>query len=543
MRTILLFSLALHLVSCTTQPASEEPSRLGNIELKVTGKAEALPHFEKGLLLLHSFEYRDARQEFLKAQELDPDLAMAYWGEAMSYHHGLWSEQDYEAGTAALQKLSDESRTDASALEQDFLKAMDVLYAAGKPKAERDRAYADYMKDMHQRYPDNHEVAAFYALSLLGSVKDRDDEIYGQGASIAQNILTENAQHPGALHYLIHSYDDPKHAFMALDAANNYAKVAPDASHALHMPSHIYVALGMWDQVVASNEASYGASVAKMEREGKDNDGRSYHAYHWLQYGYLQQGRQADAEELLNNMQQYATETPSKYARRHLAYMRGTYLVETDAWDSQWTTTEVEVSDLNILVKAMDNFTNGMAAYERKTIEGVQKAITAIEQDIEQEKVRVQNQNIATCSALTREVPSQLDIDYARVMTLELQAFRALLLQDTEEAERYMQEAIALDESVSYSYGPPLIVKPTRELYGEWLLKNGRPQEALEQFEQGLARAPKRVRLLQGKQQAAQTVGDDALAREIEETLDEIGQNNKAAVWLFQHFPQYSNGL
>lgn len=510
MRIIPVLLLTFYIVGCTSPSATEEPSRLGNIELAVTGKPAALPHFERGLLLLHSFEYRDARQEFLEAQKLDPNLAMAYWGEAMSYHHGLWSEQDYEAGTAALQKLSDEARAEVSSLEQDFLKAMDVLYAEGQPKPERDQAYADYMKDMHQRYPDNHEVAAFYALSLLGSVKDRNHEIYEQGATIAQRILAENARHPGALHYLIHSYDDPQHAFRALDAANNYAQVAPDASHALHMPSHIYVALGMWDQVVASNEASYAASVTKMEREGKDNDGRSYHAYHWLQYGYLQQGRTDDAKELLKNMQQYATETPSKYARRHLAYMRGTYLVETESWDSPWAELEIDVADLNILVKALNNFTHGMSAYQQQDAKGIQLAIAVIEKNIKQEKVRVQNQNIATCSALTREVPSQLDIDYATVMALELKALYALLQQNTDEAERYMQEAIALNESVSYSYGPPLIVKPTRELYGEWLLENNRPQEALEQFEKGLARAPKRVRLLQGKQQATKAVGSKA---------------------------------
>ena len=530
MRVVLSLLLALHFMGCTSQPAQEESSRLGNIELTVTGEEEALPHFEKGLLLLHSFEYRDARQEFLKAQELDPNLAMAYWGEAMTYHHGLWSEQDYEAGTAALQKLDDAARENITSLEQDFLKAMDVLYAAETPKMERDQAYTEYMEDMHQRYPDNHEVAAFYALSLLGSVEAREDEVYERGANIAKGILAENAQHPGALHYLIHSYDDPKHAFMALDAANNYSVVAPDASHALHMPSHIYVALGMWDQVVASNEASYGASVTKMEEEGKDNDGRSYHAYHWLQYGYLQQGRLADAEALLKNMQQYTEETPSKYARRHLAYMKGTYLVETDGWQSPWTNLMVDTEDLNILVKAMDYFVNGMVAYKNRQTNGVEAAITAIEGEIEKESVRVQNQSIATCSALTREVPNQLDLDYAQVMALELKAMLAWLQQDAEETERYLQEAIALDESVSYSYGPPKIVKPTRELYAEWLLETDQPEQALEQFEKGLERAPKRVRLLEGKQKAAQATGDNALAQEIEETLNEIRRDNQSTV-------------
>ncbi|MCF6223634.1 MAG: hypothetical protein L3J34_07890 [Flavobacteriaceae bacterium] len=154
------------------------------------------------------------------------------------------------------------------------------------------------MKKLNLKYPDNHEVKAFYALSLLGSVSDgRDDEIYGKGAKIAQGIIEENPNHPGALHYLIHSYDDPKHANLALDAAYSYAKVAPDASHALHMPSHIFVAMGMWDEVVKSNENSYQASVNRMERKKLDNDARGYHAFHWLEYGYLQQNRFEDAKK------------------------------------------------------------------------------------------------------------------------------------------------------------------------------------------------------------------------------------------------------
>ena len=533
MRLSFVFVLAFYFVGCASRPAEEEVSQLGTIELAVTGNEEALPHFKRGLLLLHSFEYQDAREEFLQAIALDPDMAMAYWGEAMTYNHSLWGEQDYEAGVTALQKLGENTQNRqqkaATPLEKDFLQAVGILYQAGKSKSQRDQDYAKFMKNLHEQYPENHEVAAFYALSLLGSTEARDKAVYEQGATVAKHILNENANHPGALHYLIHSYDDPQHAFMALDAANSYSVVAPDASHALHMPSHIYVALGMWDQVVASNEASYQASVNKAEEEQKGNDGRSYHAFHWLQYGYLQQGRWQKAETLLQKMQQYARETPSQYARRHLAYMKGTYLVETDAWQSQWPTLEVEVTDLNILVKALTHFTNGMAAYENQHAEEVATAITAIEAEIEREAVRVQNQRITTCSAVTREVPSQLDLDYAQVMALELKAMLAMLQKDTPEAERWLQEAVALDESVSYSYGPPLIVKPTRELYGEWLLDTGQPEKALEQFEKGLERAPKRVRLLKGQLKAAQATGNDALAREVENTLSETMSYSSAS--------------
>nr|WKN39763.1 tetratricopeptide repeat protein [Tunicatimonas sp. TK19036] len=522
MRLLAMLLLAFYVVSCSSKSAEEEAAQLGEIELTVTGNEHALPHFKKGLLLLHSFEYQDARNEFLKAQELDSTLAMAYWGEAMTYNHSLWGEQDFGAGVKALRKIAGNRQTDITPLEEDFLEAVSILYKPGTTKTDRDQAYADYMEKMHEQYPNNLEVAAFYALSLLGSVETRDDKVYEQGAKVAKSILAENANHPGALHYLIHSYDDPQHAFMALNAADSYSVVAPDASHALHMPSHIYVALGMWVQVVASNEASYGASVDKMEREGKSNDGRSYHAFHWLQYGYLQQGRHEDAEKLLQQMQQYTQENPSLYARRHLAYMKGTYLVETDAWQSKWPEVEVKVNDLNILVKALYHFTNGMTAFKNQHADEVQAAITAIDEEMEQEAVRMQTQNITTCSALTREVPSQLDLDYAKVMVMELKAMQAWLQQDATETERWLQEAIALDESVSYSYGPPLIVKPTRELYGEWLLETGDPEKALEQFEKGLERAPKRVRLLRGQQEAAKVIGNDALARQVEETLDEI---------------------
>ena len=183
--------------------------------------------------------YGDAAEAFLKAQEADENFAMAYWGEAMTKNHPLWSEQDFDEGRAILSRLapSQEERLAKAPteLEKDFLMAVELLYGDGT-KIERDDAYAQHMGKLFNKYTDNHEIAAFYALSLLGSVEaGRDYEVYGKGAKIAQSILDENPRHPGALHYLIHSYDDPDHAPLAIEAANNYSKVAPDAGHALHM--------------------------------------------------------------------------------------------------------------------------------------------------------------------------------------------------------------------------------------------------------------------------------------------------------------------
>lgn len=263
------FSLvfAITLFSCNKE--TKNTDYLGIVNIEISGDQDALPHFEKGLLLLHSFEYDDAREAFLEAQEIDPNMAMAYWGEAMSYNHNLWSEQNYESATETLAKLKEIDYSDTvSDLEKDLIESLFVLYKPQTDKHERDVAYSKYMENLNDKYPDNHEVAAFYALSLLGSAEEgRDDALFEKGAKIAQGIIEENPNHPGALHYLIHSYDDPAHANLALSAADNYSKVAPDASHALHMPSHIYVASGMWDEVVSSNISSYEASLHRMERK------------------------------------------------------------------------------------------------------------------------------------------------------------------------------------------------------------------------------------------------------------------------------------
>ncbi|MDN3724870.1 hypothetical protein QRD02_10785 [Aequorivita sp. SDUM287046] len=329
MRLITIFFILSVLLSCKQK--EQTVNYLGVVNLTVTGKKSALPHFEKGLLLLHSFEYEDAREAFKNAQKEDTSMAMAYWGEAMTYNHSLWQEQDFEAATAALFQLNEIDLQKSTQLEQDLIASVQLLYRQKTAKNDRDVAYSEFMEKLYNKYPDNHEVAAFYALSLLGAVPEgRDDFMYGKGAKIAQGILMENANHPGALHYLIHSYDDPNHATLALDAANTYSKVAPDAGHALHMPSHIYVAMGMWDEVISSNIASYEASINRMEQKNLDGNARGYHAFHWLQYGYLQKENYEEAKNMVLKMQGFVSENPSKPARAHLVFLKGTYLNETD---------------------------------------------------------------------------------------------------------------------------------------------------------------------------------------------------------------------
>lgn len=502
--TLLSISLGLLLFSCQTQ----EKAHLGEVELPVTGKKAAISHFEEGLLLLHSFEYEDAREAFEVAIAKDPNMVMAYWGIAMTHNHGLWRQQAYDKAVAVLNQLgpsqSERMAKAQTELEKDFLLAAEIMYGEGT-KLERDQAYADHMAKMMEKYPGQHEVAAFHALSLLGAVPvGRDAEMYEKGARIAKGILEENPQHPGALHYLIHSYDDPDHARLALNAANNYAKVAPDAAHALHMPSHIYVAMGMWDEVISSNIASYQASLNRKEKKDLDGDARSYHALAWLLYGYLQKGNWEEAERIMTDMQAYTSELPSKRARAYMVEMKANYLVETGRWDSPFADIVVDTDKLNLTNQAGYQFIEGMKAYMAQDTAKLRQEILRIAQLRQDNGVLMTEEGVAVCSAagVDQTAPNQLDLDLAHIMEMELRAYYYWLKDQPAETEKWLIEATQLQSEVSYSFGPPIIAKPSFELYGDWLREQGRTQEAIQQYELGLKRGPNRTYPLQAKEKA-----------------------------------------
>ncbi len=522
--SIAFVTLIFFLTNCQPVENTDTAYKLGDVELNVTGNQAGQDHFKEGLLLLHSFEYEDAREAFLKAQQADPNMPMAFWGEAMTYNHSLWGEQDYDEAIPIIEKMkAAQNKTTVTAIEEDFMKAVAILYQPKMSKAERDQAYAGYMGELHEKHPQNQEIAAFYALSFLGSVQEgRDEDLYGKGAVIAKGILAENPNHPGALHYLIHSYDDPDHAVQAIDAAFSYAEVAPDASHALHMPSHIYVALGMWDQVVASNERSYQASLNRMQRKNLDNDARGYHAFHWLEYGYLQQGRTEEARQMVEEMQQFTAEKPSKRARSHLVYLKGTYLVESNDWESPIASIPVEVSDLNVAVRSQYHFLEGMEAFKTGDKEQLEEVIHTIQNDYQREAILASDSNLKMCSGATRETANETNIKESKTMEYQLRGLLAWLENDKEITESWLKKSVDLEESLSYSYGPPFIKKPTPELYAAWLFEQDRYEEALTYFDQTLERAPKRRLALEGKRKVAEAMGNDELFKEMEQLLEEI---------------------
>jgi len=499
--TLHLSIIAL-LSSCNNKPSTPTQDtsaydELGQINLAVTGNTEAQKEFKTGLLLLHSFEYEDARSAFQKAQEKDKTMTMAYWGEAMTYNHSLWQRQEKEDAIEALYKL--DSLPDQrvalaqTELEKDFMKAVNILYGEGT-KYERDVTYENFMSSLVDKYPDNNEVKAFHAISLLAASRNgRDEKLYNQCAQIAQGIIKENPKHPGALHYLIHAYDDPGHAYMAKNAADAYSKVAPDATHALHMPSHIYVALGLWDEVIKSNIASWNASVKKEKK--------SYHALHWLMYGFLQKGEITNAKVMLDKMMANTKEDSTKVARGYLNNMLGAYLVATQDWSNKELVLDYYKEDLNLTTRSSANYIKGMRAYTKKQRDTLDAVIETMGKDIYKASLSLGDKAFAMCSSagFANKPANQLDIDMCKIMLSQLKAKKALLNNKPSEALALLKEAQELDMTLSYSYGPPVIVKPIYEDYAETLLMQKQYDEAKLVFEKSLKRNPKRLQSLEGQ--------------------------------------------
>ncbi len=500
--TVSITAILFLLLSCSTNNRSSK-THLGEISFTATGKAEAQPYFKKGLLYLHSFEYEDAAEEFQHARKIDPGFVMAYWGEAMTNNHTLWREQDYDEGNRILKALAqepaDRSSLAKTGLEKDLIIGVNILYGKGN-KSERDSSYAAYMKTLYNKYPGNNEIASFYSLSLIGwGLTGRQTPVLEQAAEIAKEVLDRNPKHPGALHYLIHAFDDPDHAARALAAADKYAVVAPDAGHALHMPTHIYLALGMWDKVVSSNIVSWNAERERKARKQLNNNALGYHSWHWLQYGELQNGNREKARGMVDSMQQYCTELPSPLARAHMILLRSTYLAETRDYLSPMAAISFQNNDLNIMTRAKDYFISGMRAYHMKDATELNRIITKMAGERLVEQQKISDKGIRVCGNINRSIATQGDLEKTEIMELELRAMLALLSNNNNEAEKYFKLATDIENKTSYAYGPPQVAIPSFELYGDWLLSVNRPAEALLQFERSLELAPNRRLALAGK--------------------------------------------
>jgi tetratricopeptide (TPR) repeat protein len=474
------------LLSAWLPVAAASQASLGRIDFPTSGSAAAQPAFIRGVLLMHSFEYGDALQAFREAQRLDPGFAMAYWGEAMTYTHAVWNEQDLAAARAALARLAptpDARRAKAKTpREQAYLEAVEILYGDG-PKARRDTLYSNAMERLTRAFPEDDEAKAFYALSLLGLGEgERDVWSYVRAAAAAQAVFEHNPDHPGAAHYIIHSFDDPTHAPLGLKAARAYSRIAPDAAHAQHMTSHIFVALGMWDDVVAANEQ---ATTVEARHAGRSPLGcRHYHE--WLEYGYLQQGRPHEAARLVRECQWDAERL--RGAPGSLERMRAIYLVDTRDWEGPIAMLTRDTATVPDGAKSVRDFADALRAIRRGD--------------------RPTAQILLDRMASRRERLKGYETGNVGVMEHMLRAEFALADTRGDEALAEVDRAVRLEESLPFEYGPPATYKPPLELKGEILLSLDRWGEAVRAFDQALRRTPERALTLLGLARASSRSND-----------------------------------
>ena len=501
--------LVLALALCRATPASAQEAHLGTIDFPNSGAPAAQHAFVRGVLLLHSFEFEDAATEFRAAQEADPTFALAYWGEAMTYNHPLWRQQDGDAARSALARYAPtpEARAERAASERErgYLQAVDALYGPGD-KSERDRRYMEAMKRLSDAYPDDLEARAFYALSILGSRDgERDFATYMRAAAVAQTVFDANPDHPGAAHYLIHSFDDPVHAPLGLKAARAYAGIAPGAAHAQHMTSHIFVALGMWDDVVAANVRARDVQNARLAQLGRPPNVCGHYTS-WLHYGWLMQGRPGDATEGMKACLGRVREGARPDEVAYFVDMRARQVIDTEEWDEadRFAADVVEDSPSR---HAYD-FVTAYADVKRGDRDSAASLL--------QEMTRL------------REASGQ-DDPRARIREMELTALLAVEDDRVDEAISLLRDASELEASLPFEFGPPASLKPPDELLGEVLLEGGRAADAMVAFRTALELTPGRTLDLMGLAIAADQAGEAAAAADADARLHEIWRSAEPA--------------
>ncbi len=467
--------------------SSAQDKLLGKIDFPNSGAQKAQADFIEGMKFLHNFEYEDAARAFRRAQEIDPDFAMAYYGEAKTHNHPVWMQQDRIAAIEVLSRLgetvTERQEKAETQREKDYLMTLEVLYgntadSRDKTKEERDILFRDAMKELHEKYPKDHEAAAFYGLSILGTAHEgRDFAIYMKAAAELFEVWNENQKHPGAAHYLIHSFDDPVHAPLGLPMAKAYSEIAPAAAHAQHMTSHIFLALGMWEDVIDANIVARDVQTTR-QKELNEKTTVCGHYPWWLQYGYLQTGELDEATKVLSTCAERISGDPSGGEKWHFSVMRGHQIIDTENWAlaDDWS-----------------------AEYETDNRAAINYIFTSAYAAVKMGNVEKARQNLDRLM----ETPKSKERD------IQINQIKSLLLIEegnVEEGLKLLNETVVAESALPIDFGPPTIVKPSHELLGDVLMEMRKYKEAMEAYEKQLERTPKRRRALMGKEQAEMMV-------------------------------------
>ena len=464
--------------------------KFGELSFTNSGNSEAQAPFIKGVKLLHNFQYDEAIESFQEAQKADPDFALAYWGEAMAHNYTLWAEQQTDDARKALAKLGANSNARAAkantAREKMWLAAVEALYGSGT-KFERDIAYADNMDALFAAYPDDTEARVFDALATMGrSHGTRDTKAYLRAAAMLEPIFKANPNHPGAVHYLIHAYDEPVYAARGLPMARVYNTVAPDSEHAQHMTSHIFLAMGMWPEAEKANEnaASLARSMAAMHQQPGPACG---HEFIWLVYAKLQQGKDASIDVDACRADADSRLKSSKLDELPVAgFPEGS----TASWADMAVRTGIETGQWPQWME----FPAGKMTFARFTEDyGRVLAARHKPQDAAAALAAMKTDRAVLATSYAKEYPDDgQTLPWLDRAVAQAEAVVVLANDRAEEGISMIRKAAEAETALPPPFGPPMLQKPSYEMLGDELLALGRRTEAADAYKRALAAAPNR---------------------------------------------------
>jgi len=485
----------------------EASEKLGQVHFATSCNREAQRQFNRAVAWLHSFEYEEAEKVFTEVTITDPRCGMGYWGVAMSNYHPIWAPPtaaELHRGRTAVEKAKMVGAN--TPRERDYIAAIEVFYKDSDKVDHRTRtfAYSDQMKQLYQRYSSDPEAGVFYALTLIATGMMSHDKTYArekQAAQILNRVLARERQHPGVTHYLIHSYDYPALAPLALPAARSYAKIAPASAHAQHMPSHIFTRMGLWQEAVRSNldaKASARAFAVRNKLSGVWDE--EFHAMDYLVYAYLQGAQDKHALGVLEESNKIQKAEPESFKVAYsFTAIPARYAIERRRWD--------EAAKLTLPPGSLGAFPWQRFRWAEAHIHLVRAVGAARLGDTAAARHEVEK--LSSIQQALEEVKG--DYDWAKQVEIERLVASAWLAQaehNNEESLRLMRAAADLDDATDKHPVTPGAILPAREQLGELLLELKQPVAALQEFETSLRSAPNRFNGLYGAARAARLAGD-----------------------------------
>jgi tetratricopeptide (TPR) repeat protein len=505
---VAFFLFATPLTAQEMHPHKHEPTEsLGVVRFAVSCKPQAQQQFNRAVAWLHSFEYEEAEKAFTEVTVSDPKCVMGYWGIAMSNYHPLWvppTAAELKKGWTAVEKAKTAGAR--SPRERGYIAAIEVFYKDSDTLDHRKRAfaYSDAMKQLSAGNPTDREAAVFYALSLIATGMMSQDKTYArekQAAEILNRVLAREPRHPGVTHYLIHSYDYPALAQLALPAARSYAKIAPASAHAQHMPSHIFTRMGLWSEAIKSNlDAHHAAKTFAVRNHMSGAWDEQLHAMDYLAYAYLQRGQDKQAAGVLDELYKIQRVDPPTFKVAYaFTAIPSRYALERRQWSEA---AQLSLPNSQLRDYLLQHFPWARAhIHYARAIGAARSGDTASARREVEELSRIKE-------ALTSV---KGDYDWAKQVDIERQVASAWLEYAEghhEEAVRMLRSAADLDDATDKHPVTPGALLPVREQLGDLLLELKQPAAALQEFEVSFRSTPNRFNGLYGAARAASLSGN-----------------------------------